>query len=283
MRTVAIVGTGLIGGSFGLALRASGFTGEILGVSSPPAVEEALRMGAIDRAAALPEAARSADLIFLAQPVRRIVETIAALDPVVRPDALITDAGSTKLAIVTAAQQHITRCSFLGGHPMAGSEKSGASAADAGLFRNRPWVLTPRAEDDLQTPAVAELRSWLERFGAEVMVMDPRQHDRIVAFTSHVPQLASTALAASLEDEGPSGPGLLDMTRLALSSFEVWKDILFTNREFVNEALRRYISTLEAVDDALDSANDAALRELFLHAQQVAARIRAGERPIPDS
>ena len=126
MKTVAIVGTGLIGASFGLALRNTGFDGEIIGVSSERAIADAVAVGAIDRGAHLAEAVAQADLIFLSQTIGRILDTVRHLDVLVKPGALVTDAGSTKCEIVDAALQNITRCQFLGGHPMAGKEKSAA-------------------------------------------------------------------------------------------------------------------------------------------------------------
>ena len=130
METIAIVGVGLIGGSFGLALKQAGFRGTILGVSSPAAVRAGLDRGAIDRGATLEEAAREADLLYLAQPIGRILDALHHLDPLVRPEALVTDAGSTKHAIVTAARRLLRRCQFLGGHPLAGKEKRGAAGVN---------------------------------------------------------------------------------------------------------------------------------------------------------
>ncbi len=149
IRTVAIAGVGLIGGSFGLALREAGFEGELLGVSSPPAIEAGLRSGAIERAATLEEAAATADVIYLAQPVDRILKTLEQLGPIARQNCLITDAGSTKTAIVQRASDCIRLTTFLGGHPMAGKEQRGSQAAEAALFRGRPYVLTP---DRSETP-----------------------------------------------------------------------------------------------------------------------------------
>ncbi len=145
MKHVVIVGTGLIGASFGLALRKAGFDGAITGVSSARAIADAAAAGAIDGGAPLEEAVPRADLIFLSQTIGRILDTIRRLDPLVQPGALVTDAGSTKCEIVDLARQCITRAQFLGGHPMAGKEKRGASAADGELFRNRTWILTPDA------------------------------------------------------------------------------------------------------------------------------------------
>jgi prephenate dehydrogenase len=169
MQHVAIVGTGLIGASFGLALKQHGFTGTITGVSSPRAIEDAIAAGAIDRGAPLADALPEADLVFLSQTIGRILDTLRHIDPLLKPGALVTDAGSTKCEIVDIARQHITRAQFLGGHPMAGKEKRGAGAADGTLFRNRTWVLTPDVPAELATPIAREFRSWLDRIGAHLL------------------------------------------------------------------------------------------------------------------
>jgi prephenate dehydrogenase len=244
MLSVGIVGVGLIGGSFGLALRQAGFTGAILGVSSARSIEEGVERGAIDRGVLLEEAAGSCDLLFLSQPISGILETLGRLDPLVRPDALVTDAGSTKQAIAEEAKRSLRRCRFVGGHPMAGKELRGVGAADAELFRDRPWVLT----SDLDHP----LRKWIAAFGAHEIILDAAQHDRMVAWSSHLPQLASTALAAVLRDQAPeaaqtAGPGLLDSTRLAMSSFDLWRDIIETNQAQISAALDAYIGKLQAL------------------------------------
>jgi prephenate dehydrogenase len=248
MRSAAIVGTGLIGGSFGLALRKAGFQGPIVGVSSERSIAEARGRGAIDRGATLEDACAEGDLIFLSQPISGILETLRKLDPLVRTGALVTDAGSTKKAIVDEAARSLTRCAFLGGHPMAGKESRGAAAADADLFRDRPWVLT----QELDHPVARVLRKWIALFGAREVILDAAAHDSMVAWSSHLPQLASTALAAVLSDQAGdaalvAGPGLLDMTRLAMSSYDLWRDILGTNREAVRVALDAYIGKLQTL------------------------------------
>jgi prephenate dehydrogenase len=278
MNTVAIVGTGLIGASFGLALRKAGFDGAILGVSSQPAVDTALSVGAIDRGAPLAEAAAEADLVFLSQAIGRILDTIRHLDPLLRPGALVTDAGSTKNEIVDLGRQFIRRGQFLGGHPMAGKEKRGAAAGDANLFRDRTWVLTPDEPAELETPAAKEFRGWLERIGARIVVLDSDEHDRVVALTSHLAQLASTSLASTVSDSVTdrrelkvAGPGLHDMTRLALSSYDLWRDILATNRDHIDRALSRYIQKLEHVRENLRSRQ---LQEEFARGADLAAHLR---------
>ncbi|HEU5020295.1 MAG TPA: prephenate dehydrogenase/arogenate dehydrogenase family protein [Bryobacteraceae bacterium] len=244
MRKIAIAGVGLIGASFGLALRKAGFTGAIVGVSSPRSIEAAIKRGAIDSGAPLEQAAAQADLIFLSQPISGILETLKHLDPLVKPGALVTDAGSTKGAICDTAAAHLYRATFVGGHPMAGKEQRGAEAADADLFRGRPWILT--------NSTAAEFRGWLEKIGAQIRILDAATHDRLVAWSSHLPQLASTALAAAIQNQQPgatavAGPGLVDMTRLALSSYDLWRDILDTNQTEVAAALDAYIAKLQTL------------------------------------
>jgi prephenate dehydrogenase len=277
MKSVAIIGTGLIGASFGLALRRAGFEGAIVGVSSAPALAEAVAAGAIDRGAPLAEAVGGADLVFLSQAIGRILNTIRHLDALVAPGALVTDAGSTKCEIVDTARQHITRCQFLGGHPMAGKEKRGAAAADAGLFRGRTWVLTPDDPAELATPAAREFQAWLGRIGARTIVMDADEHDRVVAYTSHLPQLASTALGATLADRlreadlKVSGTGVEDMTRLALSSYDLWRDIVATNSEHIERTLATYIQKLEHMRENLRTRQ---LQEEFERGAALAGRLR---------
>jgi prephenate dehydrogenase len=277
MESVAIVGTGLIGASFGLALREAGFAGAILGVSSARALEAALRRGAIDRGASLAEAAGLADLVFLAQPIGRILDTIRHLDPLVRPGALVTDAGSTKCEIVDTARQHLSRCQFLGGHPMAGKESRGAETAEAGLFRARTWALCPDEPGELETPAARGFIAWLDRIGARVLPIGADEHDRVVSLTSHLPQLLSTALASVVAERigapgnlAVAGPGLADTTRLALSAYDLWRDILATNSEHIDRALAACIQKLEHIRDNLRTRQ---LQEEFERAAGLAGRV----------
>jgi len=278
MNSVAIVGTGLIGASFGLALRRAGFTGALIGVSSERAIADAIAAGAIDRGAPLDEAAAQADLVFLSQSIGRILDTIRHLDPLLKPGALVTDAGSTKTEIVDLARQFIRRGQFLGGHPMAGKETRGAGAAEPGLFQGRTWVLTPDEPAELETPPAHQLVGWLRRIGARLVILNCDEHDRVVAFTSHLAQLASTALgstvAENLKHEGHlrvAGPGLTDMTRLALSSYDLWRDILATNSEHIDRALARYIQELEHIRENLRTRQ---LQQEFARGAELASKLR---------
>lgn len=274
MRTVAIFGVGLIGGSFGLALREAGFDGEILGVSSTATIAAALNRGAISGEATIEEAARRADLIYLAQPVDGILQSLEQLAPLVRRNCLITDAGSTKAQIVVKAGALLPRDQFLGGHPLAGKERRGVQAADGGLFRNRPYVLTPASPGTAQSEL---FRSWLLRLGANPIDMSPEEHDHTVALTSHLPQLLSTALAQTLAVQNYEhldvvfGQGLLDMTRLALSAPELWSSILATNQEAINEAVDKFLQTLLEVRNSIGTGD---LPRFFRSAGLFSAKIR---------
>lgn len=275
MRTFAIAGVGLIGGSMGLALRKAGFTGEILGVSSPRTIAEAVERGAIDRGVTLEEAAASADVLYLAQPVSVILDTLDRLPAILRPGCLVTDAGSTKAEIVRRATSVSL---FLGGHPMAGKESRGVGSADPDLFRGRTYVLTPRNGDNDHHNQVEGFVNWLSLCGAVTVFLAPEEHDRIVAFTSHLPQFASTALALAVgsqiageQELAVSGQGLLDTTRLALSSWEIWQDIVSTNRGFIEHALEVYIDKLIELRDNLPTQRTG---ENFSLAAGVASKLR---------
>lgn len=274
IQTVAIVGVGLIGGSFALAIRSAGFRGEILGVSSPRAIEAAIERGAISRGVPLRAACEEADLLYLADKVDAIIDVLRTVGPLARPGTLITDAGSTKRAIVQAAREAVLSATFIGGHPMAGKELRGVQNADSGLFTGRPYVLT---EPTRPSPLLAEFEDLLRKLEVQIVRMSPEEHDRAVAFTSHLPQLISTALAKTIAEQGSSafhnvvGPGLLDMTRLALSAPDLWTSILRTNSESVLSALDLFISKLNSLRSELTSDR---MTGEFLQAAAFARQLR---------
>lgn len=276
IKTIAIFGVGLIGGSFALALRKAGFSGRILGVSSAATIDRALELAVIDAGVSAKTGAEEADLIYLAQPIRVILETLTELNSWVRSEALVTDAGSTKHAVVQQALACLTRAQFLGGHPLAGKELRGLEAADADLFQNRTYVLTPKSPVELETSAAQVFVNWLQKMGAVPVNLDAEQHDRTLAHTSHLPQLASTALAMLLAHSDYTqdrlfGPALVDSTRLALSPYEIWADILGTNPTWIDAALTGYIRSLELLRRDLHSP---AMADHFRSAAAVAGQIR---------
>ncbi|MBM3814467.1 MAG: prephenate dehydrogenase [Acidimicrobiia bacterium] len=278
MKTVTIAGVGLIGGSLALALRKAGFTGRILGISSKKTVEVALAARIIDDAPGEAEAMRLADVVYLAQPISGILACLERIDEMVRPGTLITDAGSTKAAIVRKARECIRRGVFVGGHPMAGKETRGAESADADLFQGRTYFFTPERFSVMEQPAMREFEEWVRRMGAVPAVLKAEDHDRLVAYTSHLPQLVSTALAATVGEQLEAekarlgaGPGLRDMTRLGQSSYAIWEDILATNREAIVEALEDLLKRLEVMKGGVEGGRT---REHFKIAENFTKLLR---------
>lgn len=283
MNAVTIAGVGLIGGSFALALRKAGFRGPIYGVSSPATIARALAAGVISEGLPLKEAISRSGLVYLAQPIARIIEILPEVERWAAPGTVVTDAGSTKQIIVQRAAEVFHKAHFVGGHPMAGKESRGVASADADLFCGRAYVLTPLPEQTISAPPVGNLLDLVRKIGARPVVIDAATHDRVVAYTSHLPQLASTALAAALTGCNLSkdslltitGPGLRDQTRLALSPFDVWQDILSTNIDGVREALSTYIDELGRIRELIGSPE---MREAFKRAETFAQELRQGRK-----
>jgi prephenate dehydrogenase len=278
---IAILGTGLLGTSAGLALRAAGFQGAIAGWNrSPEQTRLALRMGALDSVAADPlEAARSSQVTLLAVPIYVTLDFMEKLAGVLRPDQLVTDVGSTKRVISEAAGRLFNkpdRAAFLPGHPMAGKERGGAELADAELFRGAVWLFTddPAAERSAAGAAlVSDWRELVVAMGAKTLDLDPVRHDELVAWVSHLPQFVATALSSLLEDEVGDAPelknvggrGLREMTRLGASPFSMWRDIAHTNTEAVERALLALEQRLGLLRENLRTP---ALRDEFERANQ---------------
>jgi|SRR5208337_3327302 len=250
---ISIVGTGLLGTSVGLALRAAGYEGSIVGWNrSPEQGRVALKMGAIDSIAAdAIEDARASQVTLLAVPIYATLDFMEKLAPILGPDHLVTDVGSTKRIISeTAARLYNTpeRAAFLPGHPMAGKERGGAALGDANLFRGAVWLFTddPAAQRSPQAAALGkDWREWVVKMGAKTLDLDAARHDELVAWVSHLPQFTATALSALLEEEVGDAPELKDvggralreMTRLGASPYSMWRDIAHTNTDAVERAL----------------------------------------------
>jgi prephenate dehydrogenase len=251
---IAILGTGLLGTSAGLALRAADFRGTITGWNrGAEGAGTALSMGAVDSLAAdALQAARESQVVLLAVPIYATLDWMEKLAGVLGPEHMVTDVGSTKRQISEAAGRlfnRLDRAAFLPGHPMAGKERSGAALADAALFRGAVWLFTddPAAERSPHAAALVKAwRQWVVAMGSKTIDLDPARHDELVAWVSHLPQFVATALSALLEDEVGDAPelkdvggrGLREMTRLGGSSYSMWRDIAFTNTEAVQAALQ---------------------------------------------
>jgi prephenate dehydrogenase len=256
---ILILGTGLLGSSTGLALRAAGFKGAISGWDKDPKqAQEALALKAIDSIAANPlAAAEASQLILLAAPVYAVLDWMEQLAGVLGPSHLVTDVGSTKAVITRAGNRLFNKpgsTGFLPGHPMAGKEVGGAADADAALFQSAVWIFTtgpdsPDAEQPVMSFQAAELaaswRHWVEAIGCRTLDLDAARHDELVAWVSHLPQFLSTALTALLETEVGDAPeltavggrALREMTRLGASPYSMWRDVAYTNTEAIAAAI----------------------------------------------
>jgi len=249
IRQITIIGTGLIGGSFALALRKRRFAGRIVGCDRESTLKRAKMCGVIDSGFSEPaDAVRGSQLVVLATPVLAIVDLIGRLGPALPASTLLTDVGSTKAAVAKQALSVFGKNAgkrFLAGHPMAGKENSGVDYADAELFQNAVWFLTPLPGQNLHEGLFAEFVGWIDQIGARVAMLPPEDHDRLCAWISHVPQMISTALAAALVDEfGEEAPllpaggrALREMTRISASPYAMWRDIAISNKKNIEDAL----------------------------------------------
>lgn len=265
IRQITIIGTGLIGGSFGLAVKANGFRGKVVGCDQKPVLAKAKRMRAVDIAVDdLIRSCSGSDLVVLAAPVGKIIEQIGHIAPHLPPTALLTDVGSTKSGIVQAAQKAFglrTANCFLGGHPMAGKENSGVEFADAKLFQGAVWFVTPIQGQELNSGRIKEYVHLLKKIGARIAALDPTEHDQLCAWISHVPQMIATSLASLLVEEfGTNAPllesggrALREMTRIAASPYSMWRDIALTNKTSIADALLKLEQKLAHVRENLDT------------------------------
>jgi prephenate dehydrogenase len=251
IRQITIIGTGLIGGSLALALKKRKFAGRIVGCDREATLEKARNRGAIDEGFANPgDAVRGSQVVVLATPVLAIVDLIERLGPALPARTLLTDVGSTKAAVAQQALKVFGKNAgkrYLAGHPMAGKELSGVDYADADLFQNAVWFLTPLAGQNLNVNEglFAEFAGWIDQIGARLAMLPPDEHDRLCAWISHLPQMISTALAAALVeefgDEAPllaaGGRALREMTRISASPYSMWRDIAISNKKNIEDAL----------------------------------------------
>ena len=270
--TLAIVGVGLIGGSAGLAARERGVARRVVGVGrSAASLDTARRRGAIDAGTSdLAAAARDADLVLFCTPVDRIAEQVRAAAAACRPGTLLTDAGSTKDAIVRALDGALpAHVAFVGGHPLAGSEKRGPEHARADLFDGRVVVLTPTPRTD--PGAIERVGAFWKRLGARVMLLGPQDHDDALAVTSHLPHLVAAALANTLPPHlhALAATGFRDTTRVAAGDPDLWAAIFGQNRGAVLHALAELADRLAAYRDALEHDDMRTLRELLVQAKAV--------------
>jgi prephenate dehydrogenase len=273
---VAIIGLGLIGGSIGLALHRAKAAQQVAGYDLGKGVNDrARRVGAIDQpCGSVADAVRGAEIVILATPIGAIRSLLQNIAPSLTPGAVVTDVASTKAQVISWAEEFLpSSVSFVGGHPMAGKELQGVEAADATLFQNRIYCLTPTP----RTPpaAINKVSMLVEALGARVRFLEPAEHDGQVAGVSHLPFIASLALMDTI-GSGPAwgdaallaASGFRDMTRLAAGSPEMYRDICLTNGEALTHWLDEYIATLTQLRNRI-AAHDASLNETFARVQQL--------------
>jgi prephenate dehydrogenase len=266
-KQVTIIGTGLIGGSLGLALKKRHLAGRIIGCDRAPVLEKAEQCGAIDIDSGTTnpaDAVRGSDLVVLATPVIPILDLIGRLGPALPPKTLVTDVGSTKAEVVERAAKSFGRNAghrFLAGHPMAGKEHAGVEFADADLFEGSAWLFTPLPGQNVNAGMCGEFIHCAEQMGAKIAVVDAADHDRFCAWISHLPQMISTALAAALVEEfGPDAPvldiggrALREMTRISGSPYSMWRDVAITNKQNLADVLQKLEQRLAHIRENLDS------------------------------
>jgi len=263
IQQITIVGTGLMGGSFALALKKHGFAGRIVGSDREPVLTQARKAGVIDEGIADPvRAARGSQVVLLATPVGAILDLIERIGPTLGEGVLLTDVGSTKGEVAARAQSVFgsnAATRFLPGHPMAGKERSGIDQADGNLFNNAVWLVTPLPGQDVEAGSSGEFLRLVRSLGARIIALDPARHDRLCAWISHLPQMLSTALAATVLDELGDDPELLaiggralrETTRIASSPYSMWRDIALTNTQNIEEALARLEQRLAHIRENL--------------------------------
>ncbi len=275
--TVSIIGIGLLGGSLGAAFKQQSPKYKIIGYNRNPASsEEALKRGFIDRAVnTIEEAVAVADVIFICVPVKKIPELAILAGKNARPGTIITDVGSTKASIIDEVEPRMPEgVHFIGGHPMAGSEKQGVAAANPTLFKNTHYLLTPTQKTEMT--AYQKLHSMLTSIGASVLAVDPYKHDKAVAIISHLPHMVAAALVNIAKSEASETENLLllaaggfkDTTRIAAGSPRMWIDICLDNRDAILYSIDKMSDMLDSLRHNIEEADKDRIRDTLEKAQQ---------------
>ena len=277
-KKITIIGVGLIGGSLGLALKEKELNFKIVGVDKQEVIKKAIARGAIDEGTVnLEEGIEEADVVIIATPIKTILDLLPKISPFLKKECLVTDTGSTKVKIIEKANQVLPQdVHFIGGHPMAGSEKYGIDSADPHLFQDKTYILTPTNKSNLI--AIEKIFLLINMIGAKRLILDPLDHDRIVGVVSHLPQIMAVSLINMVniltQEENNNnyfkaiGGGFKDMTRIALSPSKIWEDICETNQETIVEMIQEFRSYLGVIEDKLKN-NPHSLKEEFQKASQL--------------
>ena len=285
-KQLGLIGCGLMGGSFALAMKQAGMVERVIGYSlTPTSTERALRMGVIDQGAdSALLAVSGADIVLIAVPVAATDATFRAIRHLVMPEVLLMDVGSTKRDVVDAARRVLQErtASFVPAHPIAGKELSGVQHADAELFRDRQVILTPIAQT---SPVLLEkARAVWSALGSRVQLMSPEAHDAAFAAVSHLPHLLAFAYFTGLLQQPESeaflalaGPGFRDFTRIAASDPSIWRDILIANREEVLKQAEHFRGSLGVLEQALRDCQGDSVEALVRGVSQARSRWKMGQ------
>lgn len=277
-KKITIIGVGLIGGSLGLTLKEKKPNFKIVGIDKLEIIEKAITRGAIDEGTInLEKGIKESDVVIIATPVKTILNLLPQINPFLKKGCLVTDTGSTKGQIVERANEVLSKdIFFIGGHPMAGSEKCGIDSADPHLFQDKIYILTPTKKSNLV--ALEKIFLLIKMIGAKRLILDPLEHDRIVGAVSHLPQIMAISLMNMIDkltqQENNNnyfkaiGEGFKDMTRIALSPCKIWEDICDTNEETILEMIQKFKQYLNLIEDKLINDPEG-LKEEFQKAQML--------------
>jgi len=277
-KKITIIGVGLIGGSFALALKEKNPNFKIVGIDKQEIIEKAIARSAIDEGTVnLEEGIKEADMVIIATPVKTIIDLLSKIDPFLKKGCLVTDTGSTKAKIVETANQVLSPdVHFIGGHPMAGSEKYGIDSANSHLFQEKTYILTPDKKSNLIN--MKKIFSLIKMINANILILDPLEHDKIVSAVSHLPQIIAVSLINAIGElalQGNNnnyfkavGEGFKDMTRIASSPYKIWEDICETNQENIVKMIQEFRNYLGVIEDKLKS-NPRSLKEEFQKASKL--------------
>jgi len=277
-KKITIIGVGLIGGSLGLALKEKKPNFKIIGIDKQEIIEKAIIRGAIDEGTInLKEGIKEADVVILATPVKIILDLLPQINPFLKKGCLVTDTGSTKTQIVKKANKVLSKdIHFIGGHPMAGSEKYGINSANTHLFLDKTYILTPSNKSKLA--ALEKIFLIIEMISAKRLILDPFEHDKIIAAISHLPQILAVSLTNTIstlvQEENNNnyfkviGGGFKDMTRIASSPYKIWEDICQTNQENILRSIQEFRNYLEVIEEKLKN-DPSSLKEEFQKASKL--------------
>lgn len=277
-KKITIIGVGLIGGSLGLALKEKKPNFKIIGIDKQEIIEKAIIRGAIDEGTInLKEGIKEADVVILATPVKIILDLLPQINPFLKKGCLVTDTGSTKTQIVKKANKVLSKdIHFIGGHPMAGSEKYGINSADPHLFLDKTYILTPSNKSNLA--ALEKIFLIIEMISAKRLILDPFEHDKIIAAISHLPQILAVSLTNTIstlvQEENNNnyfkviGGGFKDMTRIASSPYKIWEDICQTNQENILRTIQEFRNYLKVIEEKLKN-DPSSLKEEFQKASKL--------------